>query len=166
MGVSYVKPINLIAKRWNSNTLIVKCILRLRVALEAIKEKDQTSSLGCGIPRSDEFETMSLVLPALEEIKNASEILSSGLLTVPKVISHLYGMSATLEILKKWTNNKGVYEFLTAFEEKIEKRLPNCGLAFESLNLYQIIQNKTRKFKLMQIMFMAFFLKKFYANYF
>ena len=86
-----------------------------------IKEEHPT------LATSDNFETMSLVLPALKEIKNASEILSSNLLTVPKVISQLYKLSATLEILKKQTNNKGADDLLRAIENEIEKSLPNCG---------------------------------------
>lgn len=129
----YIKVIQPVKTRWNSMADCMTSIVRLRKALEELKDRADRSDkfvkkMVKAIPSSDQFDSLQSLAPHLQHIKSISERLTSD----KKPTIHL--VIPTLVLLsRRASDNPSVMAFYDIFKQYLEKTLENCGRTEETL---------------------------------
>jgi hypothetical protein len=130
VGVNYVKVMTPVKTRWNSNALMIESILRLKPALESLRDQEEViKDLSESIPSAEEFEALELLLPLLNQVKEVSEELSKdNYPTCHVAFSLLFTLEWNIQRHNLKHPNELVSEFCKKFQENWEKRLGlHCG---------------------------------------
>jgi len=132
-NIKYLKVIQPVKTRWNSMADCMASIVKLRPALEEIKDRVDRSDkflkkLVKAIPTTSQFDSLQALAPHLQHIKSISERLSSDMSpTIQLVIPTLVLLS------RRDSDDPAVKDFYDVFKRYLEKTLPNCGRTEESL---------------------------------
>ena len=132
ISVDFVKIIAPVETRWNSQLMMMRSILKLRPALERIKEdlgKETDPKLRANIPSEEEFDQIVPIIGALTKIEEMSVFFSSDQqVTICHVVSKLFNIEGYLASqLARSSNSKETKEFCRTLMAKLEKRFPKCG---------------------------------------
>lgn len=127
VSIDYVKIIQPVKTRWNSMSMTMESIFRLKGALSYLvhfgdKDSESVKKLVKSIPSSAQFDTLEALLPHLRMIQAMSERLTSD--KAPTL--HLVIM--VLVVFQTMTSDHpSVTSFLTKFKGSIADKFPNCG---------------------------------------
>jgi len=127
--VHFVKIIAPVETRWNSSLMMMRSILKLRPALERIREdysKNTDSKLREAIPSSEEFDQVEAIIQALAKIEEMSKFLSSDQnVTICYVVAKLFNIEAFLSSQQsKASSSPATKAFCKVMNEKLAKRFP------------------------------------------
>jgi hypothetical protein len=125
--VKFRHIISPVPTRWNSHYMCIESIHAMKDALLKLKfEASESDDLAALIPDEKQFEILESMLPPLEEIKHASERLSSDSKpTIHMVLVHLFNIS---HLRRRYPQSEPeVMPFLDDIASGLEKRLPNWG---------------------------------------
>lgn len=126
-NVKYAKVIQPVKTRWHSMADCMSSILKLRKALEEIKDREDRSDAFIGklikaIPTKSQFDVLAALIPKLMHIKGISERLTAD--TTPTI--HL--VIPTLVALSRLDSEFiVVQEFLKTFQNYLSDKIDNCG---------------------------------------
>ena len=122
-------------RRWNSFTMCLESILKIRPALEALLE-DNDPHLAPLIPSGSQLDALQELLHPLKLIKTTSDtLLADTRPTMHLVLSSLINignMSKSRQFKQSGTTTR---TFVEAFEQALESRLPNSGREVMDYNL-------------------------------
>ena len=135
--VQFCKIIAPVETRWHSTMMMIKSIIQLRPALEAIKmDRPQKGDKTIGtdpkfqavIPPHEHFDILEGILKPLEHIAKMSEELSSeSTPTICLVVPRLYNIINSLTGIRVKDPNPSSKAFATILLKNLEARFPNCG---------------------------------------
>ncbi|XP_047145612.2 uncharacterized protein LOC124818636 [Hydra vulgaris] len=130
--VEFVKIIAPVETRCNSILMMMRSILKLRPALERIREnfsKGTNPKLREKIPTSEEFEQIVAIIGPLTKIKEMSLFFSSDQkTTICYVVLKLFNIDGYLNSqLNKPTISEETKVFCKTLQSTLEKRFPACG---------------------------------------
>ena len=132
--VKYCKMITPVETRWNSSLMMMRSILQLRPALEAVKEcthRSTDSRLQFLIPERDDFELLESIVPILAKFETVSDFMSGeNYPTICHVMVKVCFLQHTLK--KAIESNQGLdddslREMCANMNKDLEKRFPNYG---------------------------------------
>jgi hypothetical protein len=128
--------------RWNSNALMIESILRLRPALESLRDQEEViKDLSDSIPSAQEFEALELLLPLLNQVKEVSDELSKdNFPTCHVAFSLLFKLDWNIQRYNVNHPNEIVSEFCKKFQDNWEKRLGlHCGSGIAILRVGHLL---------------------------
>lgn len=138
--VKYCKIMSSNETRWNSQLKMLKSIIQLKPALEAIREGTNDRQLDreglkpnprlqqC-IPTSGQFEVIEALIPSLEVIREVSECLQADkAITLCKIIPFLVELRAKLKFaIDADETPESAKTVLVALRNGLNKRFPQYG---------------------------------------
>ncbi len=141
LDIQYIKIITPAATRWNSNCMMVQSVLRLRPALESLREKED--DLADLIPNSQHFNILEDLLSIMLAVKELSEFLSSDKKTTSDMtLVALYNFIIYLR--KKREELISLTDFINKVIFHLEKRLPNYGTGLALLRVGHLLHPRYR----------------------
>ena len=136
----YRKIIRSVETRWNSALMMIKSIIKLRVPLESIRDGlndaillsegiKRDEKLVSTIPSEDQFDILTGMVPVLDQIQIASELLSAEKkVTICHVIPSIVNMHDCISKSVNFPHQpKPVVAFLKALKTGLDKRFPESG---------------------------------------
>ena len=141
LDVKYIKIITPGITRWNSNAMMVESVLRLRPALESLREKED--DLADLIPSSQSFNILEALLPIMLAAKEMSEFLSSDTTTTSDLaLISLYNFIIYLE--RKKEELLSMTDFIDRILFHLEKRIPKYGTGLALLRVGHLLNPRYR----------------------
>ena len=131
--MTYVKMITPVETRWNSSLMMMRSIIQLRPALEAVKEcthKSTDSRLQDLIPDSEHFDLIESLIPILTKFESVSDFMSGeNYPTICHVMVKICFLQMSMKkiIDSPAQNNPSLTELCTNMTKDLEKRYPKYG---------------------------------------
>jgi hypothetical protein len=134
-SVKYCKMVTPVETRWNSSLMMMRSVLQLRPALEAVKECTHRSTdarLQYLVPEKEEFELLESIVPILTKFEAVSDFMSGeSYPTICHVMVKICFLQLTLKKAIE-TDNQGLEddslrEMCANMAKDLEKRFPNYG---------------------------------------
>jgi len=133
LNIPFIKIVQPVATRWNSITLCIESVLKIKEALQAIRDDSDEDFTG-KIPTELQFKQLTDLLPILQRIKTATEILEQEKKpTLHLIIPTLLRIGRMSSSPKFAASLPATQKFIKAFEGALEKRIPRQGRDPENL---------------------------------
>ena len=140
--------------RWNSSLMMMKSVIQLRPALEAVKEcthKSTDSRLQEIIPEQEDFDLIDSIIPILSKFESVSEFMSGE--TYPTICHVMVKICFLQMSLKKIIDtpqpldDASPAELCANMAKDLEKRFPKYGANEKTMpTLIYFIQAKRVQF--------------------
>lgn len=131
LGLDFVKVITPVATRWNSNSLMLDSILRMKATFVGLREK-KADLLFDVLPTNDQFIIMEGLVPILATVRKMSEFMSTDTKpTMHYILVLLQNVKTFLDIYVK---------------RQVEKRVPKTDVIKEFCSLLKMEMFKSKRF--------------------
>ena len=136
LGLDFIKVITPVATRWNSNSMMLDSILRMKAPLVSLREKTGSHLLEDVIPTDDQFILMESLSPILATLSRLSEFMSTDsqptmhkLLILLHNVRQFLSMYVRRQFEKKIPKTDVIKEFSTLLQKELFKsnRFGDCG---------------------------------------
>jgi hypothetical protein len=125
--VPFTKIVTPAPTRWNSNAMMIKSVLKMRVALEEIRD-DNSDSLHEKIPTKEQFEQLAEIEPLLSAFKTVSEYWSCDKEPSLHLCCYMiYNLVCKIAKLKNESSDESVVDFCNKLQENLDKYFPKNG---------------------------------------
>jgi hypothetical protein len=137
--VPFTKIIQPIETRWNSITMCVQSILKIRSPLLALKEEN-SPELADKIPNKKQFESLEEVAKPMMYIKEFSDMLQSESKPMMHMVTFILMQLGSMSKSKKFeTASKTTKSFVHAFQDNLNKRIRDFGRKVKVYNVGNFI---------------------------
>lgn len=134
ISVTYTKMITPVETRWNSTLMMMKSVVQLRPALEAVREcthKSTDSRLQELIPEQEDFDLVDCIIPILSKFESVSEFMSGEKYpTICHVMVKICFLQMSMKKLIESPaplDDVALAELCTNMSKDMEKRFPKYG---------------------------------------
>ena len=119
--------------RWNSALMMMKSVIQLRPALEAVKEcthKSTDSRLQDLIPELEDFDMIETIIPILAKFESVSEFMSGeNYPTICHVMVKICFLQMSLKkIIDSTAQDQSLVDMCDHMNKDLEKRFPRYGV--------------------------------------